>query len=87
MSKLKLDPETREQKTFQDALKTVPIALRDPLTRLWKATQVMDLYDGDMSQYIDVAAQKLEATTYSIQWAKENLRKASFQIEHIQKAI
>ena len=49
-----------KQKTIEDAVKMLPPQYRKQIIRLWKVTRCMDLYDGELTQYLDVIAQRME---------------------------
>ena len=47
------------KKTIRDAVKHLPKEHAELIIRAFNATSVMDLYDGDLSQYLQVIGQTI----------------------------
>jgi len=61
------------EETVKDAAKRLPKEVRKPFLRAWKAAGCMDIYGGNLDNYISVIGQVLER--------KQN------EVAHLRKAI
>jgi hypothetical protein len=73
---------TVARKTIRDAVKPLRKELAELIIRAFNATKVMDLYDGNISQYFQVIAQTLEKQRKEI----DTMKNAATTIEGIIKA-
>jgi len=48
------------KETVKDAAKRLPKEVRKPFLRAWKAAGCLDLYDGNLDNYLSVIGQVLE---------------------------
>jgi hypothetical protein len=66
-------------KTIRDAVKPLRKELAELIIRAFNATNVMDVYDGKISQYLQVIAQTLEKQNKKI----NTMKSASITIKGI----
>ena len=49
-----------KEKTIKDAVKMLPPQYRERVIKLWEVSNCMDLYNGELGEYLDVIIQRME---------------------------